>query len=176
VDSIWHVIARTVASEFSDLPDVEQTTRLVVRLLLSAVLGGLLGLERELHGKAAGVRTHMLVSLGAALFVLVPQQAGMDSGDLSRVIQGVVAGVGFLCAGTILKIGDGHATAGDDHVKGLTTAAGLWLTAAIGIASGLGREMTAVLTTLLAIGILSLEGPIRRTLARRKSRRDRREA
>ena len=157
MDSFWHVVARTVASEFSDLPDVEQTTRLVLRLLLSAVLGGLLGLERELHGKAAGVRTHMLVSLGAALFVLVPQQAGMDPADLSRVIQGVVAGVGFLCAGTILKIGDGHSTVSDEHVKGLTTAAGLWLTAAIGIASGLGREMTAVLTTLLAIGILSLE-------------------
>ncbi len=168
MDSFWHVVARTAASEFSDLPDVEQTTRLVLRLLLSAVLGGRLGLERELHGKAAGVRTHMLVSLGAALFVLVPQQAGMDPADLSRVIQGVVAGVGFLCAGTILKIGDGHATVGDEHVKGLTTAAGLWLTAAIGIAAGLGREMTAVLTTLLAIGILSLEGPIRRMLPRRK--------
>jgi putative Mg2+ transporter-C (MgtC) family protein len=166
MESTWEVVARTVASEFSDLPDVEQFTRLLVRLVLSAVLGGLLGMERELHGKAAGVRTHMLVSLGAALFVLVPQQAGMDPADLSRVIQGVVAGVGFLCAGTILKLGDGNgnASVGDDHVKGLTTAAGLWLTAAIGIASGLGREMTALLTTLLAIGILSLEGPIRRHL------------
>lgn len=166
METIWHTVARTVASEFSDLPDVEQFTRLVVRLALSAVLGGLLGLERELHGKAAGVRTHMLVCLGAALFVLVPQQAGMESADLSRVIQGVVAGVGFLCAGTILKIGDGNGAASNDHVKGLTTAAGLWLTAAIGIAAGLGREMTAVLTTGLAIGILSLEGPIRRLLER----------
>jgi putative Mg2+ transporter-C (MgtC) family protein len=170
MESVWEVIARTVASEFSDLPDLEQFVRLLVRLVLSALLGGLLGLERELHGKAAGVRTHMLVSLGAALFVLVPQQAGMDPADLSRVIQGVVAGVGFLCAGTILKIGNGSATVGDDHVKGLTTAAGLWLTAAIGIASGLGREMTALLTTLLAIGILSLEGPIRRHLPAREDR------
>lgn len=166
MEGSWHTIARTVASEFSDLTDVEQITRLVVRLVLSALLGGLLGLERELHGKAAGVRTHMLVSLGAALFVLVPQQAGMDSAALSRVIQGVVAGVGFLCAGTILKLGDGNVS--NDHVKGLTTAAGLWLTAAIGIASGLGREMTAVLTTLLAIGILSLEGPLRRSLGQRQ--------
>ena len=173
MDGAWDVIARTVASEFADLPDLEQFTRLLVRLVLSAALGGLLGLERELHGKAAGVRTHMLVSLGAALFVLVPQQAGMDPSDLSRVIQGVVAGVGFLCAGTILKIGDGggNTHVNDEHVKGLTTAAGLWLTAAIGIASGLGREMTAVLTTLLAIGILSLEGPIRRHLATGRDRK-----
>jgi putative Mg2+ transporter-C (MgtC) family protein len=166
MDTFWHEVARTAASEFSDLPDVEQFTRLVVRLVLSAALGGLLGLERELHGKAAGVRTHMLVSLGAALFVLVPQQAGMDSADLSRVMQGVIAGVGFLCAGTILKIAGGSGSVSEDHVKGLTTAAGLWLTAAIGLASGLGREMTAVLTTLLAVGILSLEGPIRRRLDR----------
>jgi putative Mg2+ transporter-C (MgtC) family protein len=168
MDSFWHVVAQTIASEFSDLPDVEQTTRLVVRLVLSAVLGGILGLERELHGKAAGVRTHMLVSLGAALFVLVPQQGGMELADMSRVMQGVIAGVGFLCAGTILKIASDPRTADDDHVKGLTTAAGLWLTAAIGMASGLGREMTAVITTLLAIGILSLEGPIRRHVARRR--------
>ena len=169
MDGFWDVVAATVASEFSDLPDAEQITRLVVRLLLSALLGGLLGLERELHGKAAGVRTHMLVSLGAALFVLVPEQNGMKLADMSRVMQGVIAGVGFLCAGTILKISSGSKeTVDDDHVKGLTTAAGLWLTAAIGIACGLGREMTALLTTLLAIGILSLEGPIRRMVTRRQ--------
>jgi putative Mg2+ transporter-C (MgtC) family protein len=148
-------MVQTIASEFSDLPDVAQLTRLVLRLLLAALLGGLLGLQRERHGKSAGVRTHMLVALGAALFVLVPQQAGMEPGDLSRVVQGVVAGVGFLCAGTILK-------SGDEHVRGLTTAAGIWMTAAIGIAAGMGRETTAVLSTLLALAILSLEGPIRR--------------
>lgn len=167
MEGFWHEVARAAASEFSDLPDVEQLTRLVVRLLLAALLGGLLGLEREIHGKAAGVRTHMLVSLGAALFVLVPQQAGMDPADLSRVMQGVIAGVGFLCAGTILKFGGEHPAATSDHVKGLTTAAGLWLTAAIGLAAGLGREMTAVLSTLLALAILSLEGPTRRLVQRR---------
>jgi putative Mg2+ transporter-C (MgtC) family protein len=153
--AIWQEVAATVASEFSDVPDAAQVTRIVLRLLLAALLGGLLGIEREQAGKAAGVRTHMLVSLGAALFVLVPQQAGIGEADLSRVIQGVIAGVGFLCAGTILKTGE-------HHVKGLTTAAGIWLTAAIGIAAGMGREMTAVLSTLLALGILSLEGPVRR--------------
>ncbi|MFC5500390.1 MgtC/SapB family protein [Caenimonas terrae] len=167
MDGFWHEVARAAASEFSDLPDVQQFTRLLVRLLMAALLGGLLGLEREIHRKAAGVRTHMLVSLGAALFVLVPQQAGMNPAELSRVMQGVIAGVGFLCAGTILKFGGDHPSATTDHVKGLTTAAGLWLTAAIGLAAGLGREMTAVLSTLLALAILALEGPLRRHLERR---------
>jgi putative Mg2+ transporter-C (MgtC) family protein len=146
----WQQVASTVASEFSDLPDAAQTTRVVLRLLMAALLGGLLGWEREHHGKAAGVRTHMLVAMGAALFVLVSQQTGMGPDDMSRVIQGITAGVGFLCAGTILK-GD---KLGD--VKGLTTAAGLWLTAAMGVAAGLGRELTSVLATLLALAILAL--------------------
>ncbi|MEO8653350.1 MAG: MgtC/SapB family protein [Ramlibacter sp.] len=163
--SWWETLAATVAEEFSDVPDIAQFTRLTLRLLVAALLGGMLGLQRERQGKDAGVRTHMLVALGAALFVLVPQQAGMDSADLSRVIQGVVAGVGFLCAGTILK-------SGDDQVRGLTTAAGLWLTAAIGIAAGLGREMTAAISTVLALAILSLEGPIRRLAGRRAAAGD----
>ena len=148
--SWWQQIAGTVATEFSDLNDVAQTTRVVLRLRVAALLGGLLGWEREHKGQAAGVRTHMLVAMGAALFVLVSQQIGMGKDDLSRVIQGLTAGVGFLCAGTILK-GD---KAGD--VKGLTTAAGLWLTAAMGVAAGLGRELTAVLATVLALLILAV--------------------
>jgi len=148
--SVWQQIANTLATEFSDLPDVAQTTRVVLRLTMAALLGGLLGWEREHAGKAAGVRTHMLVAMGTALFVLISQQIGMDNEDLSRVIQGVTAGVGILCAGTILK---------SDHVndvKGLTTAAGLWLTAAVGVAAGLGQELTAVLATFLAMVILAL--------------------
>ncbi len=148
--SWWQQIAGAVVTEFSDLPDLAQTTRVVLRLTVAALLGGLLGWEREHKGQAAGVRTHMLVAMGAALFVLVSQQLGMETDDLSRVIQGLTAGVGFLCAGTILK-GD---RAGD--VKGLTTAAGLWLTAAMGVAAGLGRELTAVLATLLALVILAV--------------------
>ncbi len=162
--TLWERIAATLLAEFSDLPDVEAITQVVVRLVLAAMLGGLLGLQREHQGKAAGVRTHMLVALGSAMFVLVPLQAGADATDLSRVIQGVVAGVGFLCAGTILKVSG----TGEDQVSGLTTAAGLWLTAAIGVAIGLGREMTGVLSTLLALGILALEGPIRRLLGKRE--------
>jgi len=145
---IWHEITSTVASEFSDVTDVGQATRIVVRLTMAGVLGGLLGWEREHAGKAAGVRTHMLVSMGAALFVLVAQQSGIGPADNSRVLQGIIAGVGFLGAGTILK-GEG-----ESQVKGLTTAAGIWLTAAIGVAAGLGRETTAVLSTLLALLVL----------------------
>jgi putative Mg2+ transporter-C (MgtC) family protein len=143
-------VVDTVKAEFSDVADVAQLTRLLVRLLLAALLGGLLGYEREHQGKAAGVRTHMLVALGAALFVLVPQQAGMVVADISRVIQGIVAGIGFLGAGAIIK----QNREGD--VKGLTTAAGIWMTAAIGIACGLGRETTAIASTVLALVVLAL--------------------
>ena len=148
---MWQRVFDTVVAEFSDVADAEQTTRLLVRMLLAALLGGVLGYEREQQGKAAGVRTHMLVAIGSALFVLVPQQAGIEPADMSRVIQGLVAGVGFLCAGTILKQGRD-----EQHVQGLTTAAGLWMTAAIGMACGLGREVTAVLSALLALAVLSL--------------------
>ena len=148
--NLWNDIAAAVASEFSDVPDVRQFVRLVVRLLLSSLLGFALGFEREQQGKAAGLRTHMLVAIGSALFVLIPQQAGVEPADMSRVIQGLIAGVGFLCAGTILKQGKED----EQQVQGLTTAAGLWMTAAIGMACGLGRETTAVLSTLLALAVL----------------------
>ena len=140
----------TIASEFSDVADVAQLTRIVLRLTRAAALGFVLGYEREQQGKAAGERTHMLVAIGSAMFVLIPQQTGIVPADMSRVIQGLVAGVGFLCAGTILKQGK------DETVQGLTTAAGLWMTAAIGMACGLGREATALLSTLLALAVLSL--------------------
>lgn len=144
----WNQITATVAAEFSDLPDVSDATRLVVRLLVAGVLGGLLGWEREHAGKAAGVRTHMLVAMGAALFVLASQQFGVEAPDMTRVVQGIVAGVGFLGAGTILK------GQGEEQVHGLTTAAGIWLTAAIGTAAGMGLEATAVLSAVLAIVVL----------------------
>jgi len=146
----WQGIGNMVMTEFSDLPDIIEFTRLILRLAIAAALGGLLGWERERSGKAAGARTHMLVSTGAALLVLVPQQMDMSDADLSRVIQGIVTGVGFLGAGTILK------GTSEQNVQGLTTAAGLWFTAAIGITAGLGREASAVLSTLLALIILHL--------------------
>ncbi|MFC0668986.1 MgtC/SapB family protein [Azotobacter chroococcum] len=148
--SAWDVFVAVLADEFSDLSRLEQTLRTGLRLLLAAVLGGLLGFEREHHGHAAGVRTHMLVTLGAALFVLIPEQAGAGHDAMSRVIQGIVAGVGFLCAGTILKSRD------KAEVTGLTTSAGLWLATAIGVAVGLGHQATAVLGTLLGLFILNV--------------------
>ncbi len=147
---MWNRIVGTLAAEFSDAADAEQITRILVRLLLAALLGGLLGYQREQQGKAAGIRTHMLVAMGSALFVLVPHLSGMAITDMSRVIQGVVAGIGFLGAGAIIKNGS------EENVQGLTTAAGVWMTAAIGISCGLGRESTAVLSTLLALAVLAL--------------------
>ncbi len=143
-------VAEIVRSEFADVADVEQITRIALRLIMAALLGGALGFQRERIGKAAGVRTHMLVSMGAALFVLVPQQSGMPLEDLSRVLQGVIAGIGFLGAGAILK------NQAASSIVGLTTAAGVWMTAAIGVACGLGRESTAVISTILALIVLAL--------------------
>ena len=150
LETIWNEVVEAVAIEFSDLPDVGQIVRVVLRLLLAGLLGGLLGYERERHGKAAGVRTHMLVSMGAALFVLVPQQAGLADADLARVVQGIVAGIGFLGAGAIVK------GSLEEDVKGLTTAAGIWMTAAIGVAVGTGREATALLSTVMALLVLGI--------------------
>lgn len=144
----WQEVGQTIRQEFSDLPDATGVTRIILRLLIAAILGGIMGFEREQKGKAAGLRTHMLVALGAALFVFIPQQAGVSNADLTRVLQGLVAGVGFLGAGTIIK------GSGEEEIKGLTTAAGIWLTAAIGVAAGMGREATAVLCTVLAMVIL----------------------
>lgn len=152
-----------VAADFSDLPDPGEAIQMTVRLVLAAVLGGMLGYNRERAGKSAGLRTHMLVSLGAALFVLIPQNAGLSDADISRVIQGIVAGVGFLGAGAIVKQTDG----GD--VQGLTTAAGIWLTAAVGIAAGLGREASAGLGATLAFLILSTLARISRWIDQREA-------
>lgn len=147
---VWQQIRDTISTEFSDLPDAAMVTRVAVRMLVAAILGGLLGFEREQQGKAAGLRTHMLVSLGAALFVLIPDQLGVAAGDMTRVLQGLVAGIGFLGAGSIIKGKD------EEHTHGLTTAAGIWLTAAIGVSAGLGRDATAVLSTVLALLILAV--------------------
>lgn len=152
MDAWWHQVWSTLIAEFADITDAKQLTQVTVRLLMAALLGAVLGFEREMKGKAAGVRTHMLVAIGAALFVLVPRMAGADDAALSRVVQGIVAGIGFLGAGTILKGKDGDA----GHVKGLTTAAGLWMTAAIGVAAGMGREATALVSTVLALLVLGV--------------------
>jgi putative Mg2+ transporter-C (MgtC) family protein len=130
------------------VPDGPQVARVVIRMIAAALLGALLGWERERAGKAAGLRTHMLVALGSALFVLFPAEAGMAMGDLSRVIQGVATGIGFIGAGTILK------RAESEQIEGLTTAASVWLTGAIGMAVGAGQLWLSTLCAVSAWVIL----------------------
>ncbi len=147
MDLIASVVA-TIQTEFSDLNDIEQFTQMSVRLTTAAILGGLIGFEREYRRKAAGIRTYVLVSLGSALFIVIPIQAEVSIADISRVLQGLVAGIGFLGAGAIIN-GDKK-----NHVRGLTTAASIWLTAAIGAAAGMGREASAVFATILTLFVL----------------------
>ena len=130
----------------------EPWARSLFRLALAAILGGLVGFEREHTGKAAGLRTHMLVALGCALFMLLPEELGIDEQGASRVIGGVVAGIGFLGAGAILKRSEPL------EIHGLTTAASIWVTAAIGLAVGGGAWQTAIIAVMLTFVILSLLG------------------
>jgi putative Mg2+ transporter-C (MgtC) family protein len=144
---------------FPGVNDSIHFIRVTIRLLVACLLGAAIGFEREKESKAAGLRTHMLVALGAALFTLIPQEAKMSSGDLSRIIQGIAAGIGFLGAGCILKLSDEH------RVQGLTSAAGIWLTAAVGTAVGAGWLWPALLGVCLAWIILyvvhRLEPPVK---------------
>ena len=126
----------------------------VSRLGLATVLGALLGYQRERVHSTAGLRTHILVCLGSAFFVLASVEAGQTSADISRVIQGIVAGIGFLGAGTILKVSDRL------QVHGLTTAASIWLTAAIGAGAGLGHLWLPVLGAVIGWIVLGPVGQI----------------
>ena len=166
MDDLWQVLRQAVGHDLSEFRDIAGLIRAVLRLVLAAALGGLLGVERTIRGRPAGLRTYMLVSLGAAAYVLVPEQLSIGGGDLSRVIQGLLAGVGFLGAGVIIKADDRL------RARGLTTAAGIWLTAAVGMAVGLGRPATALVVTALALVILSplrsIEGRLEAGEKRRK--------
>ncbi len=116
----------------------------IVRLTLALVLGGAIGIEREYRAKEAGFRTHFLVALGSALFCVVSQFGfGIDLKDSSRVAAQVVSGIGFLGAGTIIFQ--------KNVVRGLTTAAGLWVTAAIGLACGTGMFVAATIATVMVL-------------------------
>jgi putative Mg2+ transporter-C (MgtC) family protein len=144
------------------LPDGAPLGRSAMKAVMAALLGGVLGFEREHAGKSAGMRTHMLVSLAAAFFVMTCHYSGMQTSDLSRVVQGVATGIGFIGAGAILK--------GDEknggHVRGLTTAAGLYLATAVGVAIGLGGLIPAILVTLLGLLILTTMPKLERAVAR----------
>ena len=135
----------------SGLHDSKQLAHVIIRLVAAVLLGGIVGIQRERTHKPAGLRTHMLVCLSTAAFIVGCSGFGMASADLSRVIQGIVTGIGFIGAGTILKLGQEH------EIKGLTTAAGVWMTAAIGVSVGLGNLGIALMITVLAVAILWLE-------------------
>src|SRR5436190_8368196 len=134
----------------SGLHDSQQLSRVIIRLLAAMILGGIVGVQRESTRKPAGLRTHVLVSVATAAFIIACSASGMSTDRLSRVIQGIVNGIGFLGAGTILKLNQEH------HIKGLTTAASVWMTAAIGVTVGLGSLGIALMVTSVALMILSL--------------------
>lgn len=130
---------------------------LTLRLSIALLLGGIIGIEREYRSKDAGFRTHFLVAMGSALFCIVSQYGfGIDLKDSSRVAAQVVSGIGFLGAGTIIFQ--------KNMVRGLTTAAGLWVTAAIGLACGTGMYLAATITTsMVLLGLEILNGLIPKT-------------
>ena|SRR5688572_10974864 len=146
------------------VPGPQQAAIVIVRLVTAGLLGGLLGAERESGGKPAGLRTHMLVALGAALFVVAPSQAGLPEGYMGSIIQGVAAGIGFIGAGTILKLTE------REEIKGLTTAASIWLTAALGIAAGVGPLWVPLVCAACAWVILNVLGKVESRMARRDQR------
>jgi len=120
----------------------------VIRLILGFVLSGIVGLEREVSLKPAGLRTHVLVGLGSTLLTILSLQA-FPGADPSRVAASIIVGIGFLGAGTILKT--------EEKVIGLTTAATLWIVASIGVATGAGFYLLAIVTTILAFCVLKLD-------------------
>ncbi len=119
----------------------------VLRILLAAVLGAAVGLERQLHGKVAGVRTNLLICLGAAVVTIISEQIGIKYDDSAgRIAAQIVSGVGFLGAGVIIRDRGG--------IHGLTTAATIWLVAAVGMATGAGFYCLAIVATVVAVAVL----------------------
>ena len=134
------------------LPNGRHLVHVLIRLVAACLLGAIVGFQRERAGKPAGLRTHILVALGTTVVVLACSGVGMSLDGLSRVIQGIVTGIGFIGAGSILKLSE------ERDIQGLTTAAGVWMTAAIGLAVGLGSLGVALLSTLFTVIILALAG------------------
>ena len=135
-------------------------TELIQRLLLAALLGGLLGFERELRQKSAGLRTNILIAIGSALFTLMSYELADAAGaDPSRVAAQIVTGIGFLGAGAIMRT--------DGGIYGLTTAATIWVNAAVGVAAGGGEYHLAFIATGITLGVLLLLQPIESLIDRR---------
>jgi putative Mg2+ transporter-C (MgtC) family protein len=158
----------TLILSFGVVSDLDNRTLLdlTIRLSIAIVAGGSIGLDRYIHHKAGGLRTHMLVSLGAALFTIVPTALTVgtvsqyenrtDLDSLGRIVQGIAAGVGFLGAGEILHISNSTPASGTPiQVTGLTSAASIWVTAAIGVIAGCGLWKLAIVATVMTIVILT---------------------
>jgi putative Mg2+ transporter-C (MgtC) family protein len=147
MDILWEELA-------SGIPNTRQLLQVIIRLIAATLLGAAVGIQREQAGKPAGLRTHTLVTLGTTVFVLACSGAEISAEGLSRVIQGIITGIGFIGAGSILKLSEQR------DIRGLTTAAGIWMTAAIGVAVGLGRLGVALLSTGLTLIVLSVFGSV----------------
>lgn len=130
------------------IPEGRQLVIVLLRLISATIMGAAIGYERETAGKAAGLRTHILVTSGTCVFVLGCLGAGMESDALSRVIQGIVTGIGFVGAGSIIK------REHESNVQGVTTSAGIWMAAAIGVTIGLGGLGLALMATVLTLIVL----------------------
>jgi putative Mg2+ transporter-C (MgtC) family protein len=151
-DTVWQELV-------AGLGDRAHVARVAVRLVVAMLLGAVVGLERERAGQWAGLRTHMLVALGSALLVVVPAEAGVGPAELTRVVQGIATGIGFIGAGAVLKVTE------EREIRGLTTAAGVWVTAAVGVAAGLGFAGVAALSVALAWVALRAVGWLESRLA-----------
>jgi putative Mg2+ transporter-C (MgtC) family protein len=141
METLWTELSRGISPG-------EKLAVVLIRLIAAVLLGAFIGYERQRAGKAAGMRTHTLVMLGTCLFVVTSFQMSWDG--TSRIIQGIITGIGFLGAGAILKTDDQH------HVSGITTAASVWMTAAIGVTIGVGFLGIAVISTVLTLIVLTL--------------------
>ena len=126
---------------------------MVLRLLLAAALGAVIGYQRERAGKSAGLRTHVLICIGAALFTIASLYGFGAAADPARIAAGIVVGVGFIGAGAIIRT--------REHIVGLTTAATIWAVAAIGLAAGAGLYLASTVTALITLAVLFLPHPIR---------------
>jgi putative Mg2+ transporter-C (MgtC) family protein len=154
MNAVWNELTRVV-------PDLGEIVRVMLRLLAALSIGTVIGLQRELTHKPAGLRTHMLVALGTGLFVVSASESGMQPDSLSRVLQGLATGIGFLGAGAILKLNP------EREIHGLTTAAGIWMTAAASAAAAIGQIAVAVIGVALGFLVLTAFSGIEERLGHR---------
>jgi putative Mg2+ transporter-C (MgtC) family protein len=143
MDTLWNELT-------SGFSDTQHLIVILIRMIASALLGAAIGFEREHAGKKAGLRTHMLVSTGTTVFVLAGLNSGMPHDAISRVIQGIITGIGFVGAGSILKREE------DKKIEGVTTSAAIWMAAAIGVSAGLGGLGLSIIATALTLIVLRI--------------------